>query len=238
MPGRRTRSAVREFQRDAGLRVDGKLTPGLVSALRAQAGGGPGRVTATMLTATDATLHALPDSGAGRLGQLPAGSRVMTGEVRGTWVQVRALPPARGSGWVDSYALGPDPGGAAAMGGSGGGTTAPARPGEDAGGGFFSGLARGVSSLFGGGASSGGGTGGGTTATIGIRGFDTSQLAAGRPNAAEFARLEGFAVSPAEARSFAAEAGLRSARVAYLPEPRPAGGGAASGSHQRGFDTR
>ena len=229
-PGRRTRTAVQAFQRDAGLPVDGTISAALLAALRERLAAAPasgGALPAIMITSAATALFAVPDGGAGKLGELAAGSRVMTGELRGTWVQVRALPPARGVGWVDSYTLAPDPSDAPLPAGDvAGADPAPAEPPTD--GGFFGGLARGVSSFLGGGASNGGNAGNGSTATIGIRGFDTSQLAAGRPNAAEFARLEGYAASPDEARHFAAEAGLQATRVAYLPDatsaPFAAGG--------------
>lgn len=236
-PGRRTRQAVKAFQADARLPVNGKLTPSLLAALRerqspavADATAGA-KLPATMLTLEPTPLYAVPDSGAARLAELPKGARVLTGEMRGSWVRVRALAPARGNGWLDSYALGPDKAGAVAV--QPVASEEPAEEPENSASDFFGGLARGVTGLFGGGSTSGTGASDGAS-TIGIRGFDTTNLAAGRPNAAEFARLQDYAVSADEAGMFAAELGLRPVRVAYLPDPIPVAGAGTAGA--RGKD--
>lgn len=218
-PGRRTREAIRGFQGHAGLPVDGEITPALAAALRARVGAGTvaggSALPATMTTTGETPLAAGPDAGASVLRRLPAGTSVMTGDVRGDWVEVRALPPQQGIGWVPvsslaTAQLAPMP--------------QPAAPASGEGGGLFGGLSRGITGLFGGGASATSAAPTGSTATIGIRGFDTTALVAGRPNAAEFARLDQFAVAPDEAAAFASELGLRSGSIDYLPEPAPTAG--------------
>jgi len=55
----------------------------------------------------------------------------------------------------------------------------------------------------------------GTQVTTGVRGLDEQQLAGARPNAAELAKLGGYAARPAAAAAFAAEGKLEAQPVAY-----------------------
>lgn len=55
-------------------------------------------------------------------------------------------------------------------------------------------------------------------ATAGIRGLDEERLRAARFDAAELDRMESYTVSAGAARSFAAQGGLNSRSVAYLPD--------------------
>lgn len=56
-------------------------------------------------------------------------------------------------------------------------------------------------------------------ATAGIRGLDEERLRAARFDAAELNRMESYTASAGAARSFAAQGGLSSRPVAYLPDP-------------------
>lgn len=56
-------------------------------------------------------------------------------------------------------------------------------------------------------------------ATAGIRGLDEEQLRAAHFDAAQVLRMESQAVSADAARSFAAQGGLSSRPLAYLPDP-------------------
>lgn len=58
----------------------------------------------------------------------------------------------------------------------------------------------------------------GTQVTTGVRGLDAEQIAQARPNAAELARLEKFAVDRGAAESFAAQGKLSPKSVDY-PKP-------------------
>lgn len=60
---------------------------------------------------------------------------------------------------------------------------------------------------------------GSITATSGLRGLDIADLSAARFDAAQIALLEGHAVAKTEAAAFAAQAGLASRSLAYLPAP-------------------
>lgn len=59
-------------------------------------------------------------------------------------------------------------------------------------------------------------------AVAGLRGLNEEDLKRAQYNADEVARLGAVSVSPAQARSFAGQAGLAAVQVQVLPEPRPA----------------
>lgn len=58
-----------------------------------------------------------------------------------------------------------------------------------------------------------------TTATTGIRGLKAEDIANAAPDFDEVEQLNGYAASPADARTFAADLKLRHQQIAYLPEP-------------------
>jgi hypothetical protein len=59
-------------------------------------------------------------------------------------------------------------------------------------------------------------------AVAGVRGLNEEELKLARFNAEELARLERFASDRADAQTFARNAGLQAAKVAYLPKPKKA----------------
>lgn len=59
-------------------------------------------------------------------------------------------------------------------------------------------------------------------AVAGLRGLDDEDLKQAKFDGAELARMDAWDASAAQARSFAARGGLAAAKVATLPEPRPA----------------
>lgn len=59
-------------------------------------------------------------------------------------------------------------------------------------------------------------------AVAGLRGLNEEDLKKAQFNAGELARLDAVSVSPAQARSFAGQAGLAAVTVPALPEPKPA----------------
>ena len=59
-------------------------------------------------------------------------------------------------------------------------------------------------------------------AVAGLRGLDDEDLKQAKFDGAELARMDAWDASAAQARSFAARGGLAAAKVAALPEPRPA----------------
>lgn len=60
-------------------------------------------------------------------------------------------------------------------------------------------------------------------AVAGLRGLSEEELRSAHYDAQAMQRLERQAVAAADARRFAAEAGLASRQVAYLPDPKPKG---------------
>jgi hypothetical protein len=70
-------------------------------------------------------------------------------------------------------------------------------------------------------------------AVAGVRGLSEEELKQAHYDARQLERLEGYAVSLAEANRFAAEAGLSRREVAYLPAPQvQSGGGEVWGGSQ------
>jgi len=59
-------------------------------------------------------------------------------------------------------------------------------------------------------------------AVAGLRGLDDEDLKQAKFDGAELARMDAWDASATQARSFAARGGLAAAKVAALPEPRPA----------------
>lgn len=71
-------------------------------------------------------------------------------------------------------------------------------------------------------------------AVAGLRGLNEEELRSAKYDAQELKRLDSYGVSLAEARGFAADAGLTSRSVGYLPGPQreqPAGSGWSWGGH-------
>lgn len=59
-------------------------------------------------------------------------------------------------------------------------------------------------------------------AVAGLRGLNDEDLKQAKFNGEELAKLNAWHATPAQARSFAAQAGLKTANVAALPAPQPA----------------
>ena len=59
-------------------------------------------------------------------------------------------------------------------------------------------------------------------AVAGLRGLNDEDLKQAKFNGEELAKLNAWQATPAQARSFAAQAGLKTANVAALPAPQPA----------------
>ncbi|MGE5624960.1 MAG: SH3 domain-containing protein [Bacillota bacterium] len=62
---------------------------------------------------------------------------------------------------------------------------------------------------------------GGTTASTGVRGLNTGDIANAVPDPKAVAQLDKWAVKPPEAKQFARELPLKEATAGYLPEPKP-----------------
>jgi peptidoglycan hydrolase-like protein with peptidoglycan-binding domain len=231
--GGRTRRAIRYYQGDYGLKVDGEPSAEVLAhmeeSLQARgikpSSGAPQAATEaaeqaaqppdpgedqqtweTGLIVEAVTLKLEPKASAEDGAALAANTSVeITGRDAG-WLEVAG--PRGETGWVHLSAVKLD-------------NTEPeaAEHKPQGGGGFVQGLARGLTGLFGGGNAAD--TGGATTATIGIRGLSKEGLAAAQPTPAELAKMEDNRASPEAARAFASERKLAARSVEYLPEPVP-----------------
>lgn len=61
-------------------------------------------------------------------------------------------------------------------------------------------------------------------AVAGVRGLNEEDLKGAKYNAAEMAKLEGYAVTKAQAQAFAEKSGLKAQKVAALPKPQSQSG--------------
>jgi hypothetical protein len=68
--------------------------------------------------------------------------------------------------------------------------------------------------------------------TTGVRGLSEEELKGARFDEAQLKKAESFAVSRADAQTFAADAPLRSRQFDYLPAPAPRSAGTAQGGRQ------
>ncbi len=150
------------------------------------------------LTRRAAELREAPSETARSLASLPAQTLLTRGNERqGAWVQVRTAAGA--AGWMHLFDLGP-PGDAGAAAG---------------GGNVLAGALRGVTGLFHGNEPVRAST------VAGIRGLGAEDLARANPDPAAVTRMERLRQSEADARAFAAAAGLHPAAVPPAPADAP-----------------
>jgi hypothetical protein len=156
----------------------------------------------TAVTRRAAELRDAPADTARSLASLPAQTPVVRGNERhGPWLQVRTASGA--TGWIHMFDLGPAANeGAASSGGD-----------------ALGGALRGVTGLFGQGKPVHAST------TAGIRGLGAEDLAQARPNPGAVTQMERLRQSEADARAFAAAAGVQPAVLPVDVESRPANPG-------------
>lgn len=156
------------------------------------------------VTRRAAELRDAPADTARSLASLPAQTPVMRGdERRGPWLQVRTASGT--TGWLHMFDLGPAANAGAATGG----------------GNAFGGALRGVTGLFGENKPVHAST------TAGIRGLGAEDLAQARPNPGAVTQMERLRQSEADARAFAAAAGVQPASMPAASDPRATNPGAA-----------
>lgn len=97
---------------------------------------------------------------------------------------------------------------------------------EQESGGYFKGLARSVTGLFGGNKPT---TSSGSTAVIGVRGLDAEDLEAASPDEKELQKMDSYAVKDSDATGFARNAKLVAQNIDYL-EPASANTSGKSGT--------
>lgn len=213
--GDRTRQAIRRYQSNTGLAVDGhpseslrqhlRVTTGSsapASAAGAQAGAAPSVRKAAWegQTLTETLLRIAPSEASAGRQQLAKGTSLEVIRRQGAWLEVR-VKGARAEGWVKQVSVR-----ASAQ------TTA--APPKKESGGFFANLARGVSRLLGGSSDAPQNQG---SVTVGIRGLAPEDLANAIPNPGELDKMESFRADRDQAYRFAGEEQLTAQTIDYIP---------------------
>jgi len=224
--GQRTRQAIKRYQSNTGLSVDGHpsealrqhlgVTTGVVVPKSATAGGesaaaaGAGRSNRKAAwqgrTVSDALLRIAPSGASASSLRLAKGTTVEVIRRQGAWLEVR-VKSSGSEGWVKQVSV-------VAV----GGTAAPPRKKKSEG--FFANLARGVSRLMGGSPDPPEEQG---SVTVGIRGLAPEDLVSAIPNPKELHKMESYRADRDQAFRFAGEERLTAQTVEYIQ-------GAESGS--------
>ena len=215
--GNSTRHAIRRYQSNTGLVVDGHPSESLRQHLRVTTGSAapapaksgtagtaapekkPRKAAWQGTTIADSLLRIAPSGASSSKQRLPKGTQLEVIRRQGAWLEVRVK--ASGSeGWVKQSSVG-----AAAQ-------TA-AAPAKKKSGGFFANLSRGITRLLGGSRDEPQDQG---NVTIGIRGLAAEDLAATIPDPAELEKMEGFRADRDQAYRFAGEERLTAQSVDYI----------------------
>ena len=224
--GQRTRQAIKRYQSNTGLRVDGHpsedlrqhlgITTGVVAPKSATASGegsaaaGAGRSNRKAAwqgrTVSDSLLRIAPSGASASSLRLAKGTTLEVIRRQGAWLEVR-VKSSGSEGWVKQVSV-------VAV----GGTAAPPRKKKSEG--FFANLARGVSRLMGGSPDPPEEQG---SVTVGIRGLAPEDLVSAIPDPAELHKMESYRANRDQAFRFAGEEQLTAQTVEYIQ-------GAESGS--------
>ena len=225
--GDRTRQAIRRYQSNTGLPVDGHPSESLRQHLRvttgsaAPAGASTGSVTAQPAqassrkaawhgqTVSDALLRIAPSDSSVSRQRLVKGTDVAVIRRQGAWLEVR-VENGGAEGWVKQVSVRA--------------AEAAAAPSKSESGGFFANLARGVSRLLGGASEAPQDQG---NVTVGIRGLAPEDLASAVPDPAALDKMESFRADRDQAYRFASEEKLTAQTVEYIPDPDAAAPGAS-----------
>lgn len=226
--GERTRQAIRRYQSNTGLAVDGHPSESLRQHLRvttgsaAPASGPTGGATTQPAaapserkaawhgqTVTDALLRIAPSDSSVSRQSLAKGTPLAVIRRQGAWLEVR-VENGGTEGWVKQVSVRAT------------GTAAASSKTES--GGFFANLARGVARLLGGASEAPQDQG---NVTVGIRGLAPEDLASAVPNPGELDKMESFRADRDQAYRFASEEKLTAQTIEYIPEADAASSGAA-----------
>jgi len=214
--GDRTRQAIRRYQSNTSLPVDGHPSEGLRQHLRVTTGAAAPASHHTTQTAakastrkaawqgqavSDALLRIAPSAASASRQRIGKGAALEVIRRQGPWLEVR-VKSSGAEGWVKQESVR-----AAAE-------TASAAPKKESGG-FFSNLARGVARLLGGSSDAPQNQG---TVTVGIRGLAAEDLENAIPNPGELDRMEGFRADREQAYRFAGAEQLTAQSVDYIPD--------------------
>ncbi len=229
--GERTRQAIRRYQSNTGLAVDGHPSASLHQHLRVttgtaapqsgastQAAAAKGKRKAAWQgrTVSDSLLRIAPSGASASKQRLAKGTQLEIIRRQGAWLEVR-VKSSGSEGWVKQVSV------VAVT------ETAPA-PSKKKSGGFFANLARGVSRLLGGSSDAPEDQG---NVTIGIRGLAPEDLANAIPDPGELDKMESFRADRDEAFRFASEEKLTAQTVEYI---QAAGAGSSSPAVSGGRD--
>jgi hypothetical protein len=224
--GQRTRQAIKRYQSNTGLSVDGHpsealrqhlgVTTGVVvpksataggeSAAAASAGRSNRKAAWQGRTVSDALLRIAPSGASASSMRLAKGTTLEVIRRQGAWLEVR-VKSSGSEGWVKQVSV-------VAV----GGTAAPPRKKKSEG--FFANLARGVSRLMGGSPDPPEEQG---SVTVGIRGLAPEDLVSAIPDPKELDKMESYRADRDQAFRFAGEERLTAQTVEYIQ-------GAESGS--------
>jgi len=232
--GSSTRQAIKRYQSNTGLVVDGHPSESLRQHLRVTTGdaapadtqaGTANEAAATKAprkaawqgaTIADSLLRIAPSGASSSKQRLPKGTQLEVIRRQGAWLEVRVK--ASGSeGWVKQSSV-------RAV------TETTAALSKKKSGGFFANLSRGISRLLGGAKEEPRDQG---NVTVGIRGLAPEDLAATIPDPGELDKMEGFRADRDQAYRFAGEEQLTAQSVEYIesvgtrgasgPEPAASG---------------
>lgn len=234
--GDKTRQAIRRYQSNTGLVVDGhpsaslrqhlRVTTGSAAPAGTQSGAGgqaatpkaPRKAAWQGQTVADSLLRIAPSGASTSKQRLAKGTPLEVIRRQGAWLEVR-VKSSGSEGWVKQSSVR-----AAAETAS-----APAASKKKSGG-FFANLSRGISRLLGGSKDEPQDQG---NVTVGIRGLAPEDLAATVPDSAELDKMEGFRADRDQAYRFAGEEQLTAQTIEYM---EPAGASSSSPATSRGKD--
>lgn len=233
--GERTRQAIRRYQSNTGLVVDGhpsarlhqhlRVTTGTAapqsaseSAASTQAATAKSKRKAAWQgqTVSDSLLRIAPSGASASKQRLAKGTQLEIIRRQGAWLEAR-VKSSGSEGWVKQVSV------VAVT------ETAPASSKKKSGG-FFANLARGVSRLLGGSSDAPEDQG---NVTIGIRGLAPEDLASAIPDPGELDKMESFRADRDQAFRFASEEKLTAQTVEYM---QAAGAGSSGPAVSRGRD--
>lgn len=217
--GERTRQAIRRYQSNTGLGVDGHPSEALLQHLRVTTGtaapksatasgaakqtvaGSSGRKTAWLgQTVSDSLLRIAPSGASASTQRLAKGTGLDVIRRQGAWLEVR-VSDSGVEGWVKQVSVRPL-------------TNTASAPKKEKTGGFFANLARGVTRLLGGSSDDSRNQ---ENVTVGIRGLAAEDLTAAMPDPGELETMESYRADRDQAFRFAAEEQLTTQTIEYLP---------------------
>jgi SH3-like domain-containing protein len=233
--GQNTRQAIKRYQANTGLPVDGHpsealrqhlgVTSGAVAPKVATSGGASAAAGTRKSnrkaawqgrTVSDALLRIAPSGSSASSLRLAKGTPLEVIRRQGAWLEVR-VKSSGAEGWVKNVSV-------VAVGGT---ASAPPKKKSE---GFFANLARGVSRLMGGSPDPPEEEG---SVTVGIRGLAPEDLARAIPDPAELDKMESYRADRDQAFRFAGAEKLTAQTVEYI---QAAGGGSSSPAPSGGRD--